>query len=171
MLYHTGTASCKFMLVIATNRPGDLDSAIIDRMDEQIEFALPDLLEREGLVRLYGSDVALGELGDGVCQKVAKHLSTFSGREISKLFLSIKTNLYANGLSSIPNEDWLMHVVNEKVKEHVRGREMMRDGYKFDDSRVDRGMPNLGGHSRGDNVTAGHQGVDSDDGVIVDQSE
>ena len=30
------------VLVIATNRPEDLDTAVLDRMDEAMEFALPD---------------------------------------------------------------------------------------------------------------------------------
>ena len=36
MLYHTGTPSKQFMLVLATNRPGDMDSAVIDRIDEAV---------------------------------------------------------------------------------------------------------------------------------------
>jgi len=53
MLYHTGTPSSQFMLVIATNRPHDLDSAILDRLDESVEFGLPDLEARKGMVHLY----------------------------------------------------------------------------------------------------------------------
>jgi ATPase family AAA domain-containing protein 3A/B len=53
MLYHTGTPSSQFMLVIATNRPHDLDSAMLDRLDEAIEFGLPDLEARKGMVQLY----------------------------------------------------------------------------------------------------------------------
>jgi hypothetical protein len=32
--------------VLATNRPADLDAAVIDRVDEMIEFPLPELAER-----------------------------------------------------------------------------------------------------------------------------
>lgn len=53
MLYHTGTPSSQFMMVLATNRPNDLDSAALDRIDESVEFGLPDLDAREGMVRLY----------------------------------------------------------------------------------------------------------------------
>eukprot|EP00931_Biecheleriopsis_adriatica_P066580 TRINITY_DN40902_c0_g1_i1.p1 TRINITY_DN40902_c0_g1~~TRINITY_DN40902_c0_g1_i1.p1 ORF type:complete len:811 (-),score=226.07 TRINITY_DN40902_c0_g1_i1:197-2629(-) len=53
MLYHTGTPSSQFMLVIATNRPHDLDSAILDRLDESVEFGLPDYEARKGMVQLY----------------------------------------------------------------------------------------------------------------------
>mmetsp|Transcript_89155 Transcript_89155/g.195354 ORF Transcript_89155/g.195354 Transcript_89155/m.195354 type:complete len:858 (+) Transcript_89155:162-2735(+) len=53
MLYHTGTPTSQFMLVIATNRPGDLDSAVLDRLDEAIEFGLPDYDARAAMVQLY----------------------------------------------------------------------------------------------------------------------
>jgi len=53
ILYHTGTATSQFMMVIATNRPGDLDSAVLDRLDEAIEFGLPDLDARKAMVQLY----------------------------------------------------------------------------------------------------------------------
>jgi ATPase family AAA domain-containing protein 3A/B len=53
MLYHTGTPSSQFMMVLATNRPHDLDNAILDRIDESVEFGLPDLDARQDLVKLY----------------------------------------------------------------------------------------------------------------------
>mmetsp|Transcript_2300 Transcript_2300/g.6802 ORF Transcript_2300/g.6802 Transcript_2300/m.6802 type:complete len:875 (+) Transcript_2300:113-2737(+) len=53
ILYHTGTPTSQFMLVIATNRPGDLDSAVLDRLDEAVEFGLPDIDARKGMVSLY----------------------------------------------------------------------------------------------------------------------
>lgn len=42
LLYRTGESSQHFMLVMATNRPGDLDDAINDRIDESLLFDLPD---------------------------------------------------------------------------------------------------------------------------------
>jgi len=53
MLYHTGTQSSQFMMVLATNRPHDLDSAVLDRIDESVEFGLPGIKAREELVKLY----------------------------------------------------------------------------------------------------------------------
>ena len=50
LLYRTGTQSTKFMLVLATNRPEDLDSAVLDRLDDAIEFPLPGLKQRENLL-------------------------------------------------------------------------------------------------------------------------
>ena len=51
LLYNTGTASRKFMLVLATNRPGDLDLAVSDRVDEQLRFDLPGPEERGRLLQ------------------------------------------------------------------------------------------------------------------------
>ncbi|KAJ9515667.1 hypothetical protein QJQ45_002697 [Haematococcus lacustris] len=53
LLFRTGDQSKDFMVVIATNRPGDLDDAVLDRMDEALEFALPREEERLQLLRLY----------------------------------------------------------------------------------------------------------------------
>ena len=41
------------MLVIVSNRPDHLDSAINDRLDEMVQFPLPGLEEREKLFQLY----------------------------------------------------------------------------------------------------------------------
>lgn len=53
MLYHTGTPTSQFLMVLATNRPGDLDPAVLDRIDESVEFGLPDLAERERTYSYY----------------------------------------------------------------------------------------------------------------------
>lgn len=44
---------CRFMMVLASNQPEQLDWAINDRVDEIVEFDLPGLEERERLVRMY----------------------------------------------------------------------------------------------------------------------
>ena len=41
------------MLVLASNTPEQFDWAINDRLDEMVEFQLPDLEERQRLVRNY----------------------------------------------------------------------------------------------------------------------
>lgn len=53
LLYHTGTQSKHFMLVIATNRPEDLDTAVTDRIDDTLHFDLPELSERVRLLEMY----------------------------------------------------------------------------------------------------------------------
>lgn len=43
----------RFMLVLASNQPEQFDWAINDRIDEMVNFDLPQLEERERLVRMY----------------------------------------------------------------------------------------------------------------------
>ncbi len=53
LLYQTGTETKSFMLVLATNRPGDLDEAVVDRIDVSIRVGLPEQPQRQSLCRLY----------------------------------------------------------------------------------------------------------------------
>ena len=53
LLSRTGQPTRKFMLVLATNRPQDLDSAVLDRIDDSIAFPLPGEAERVALLDLY----------------------------------------------------------------------------------------------------------------------
>ena len=53
LLYRTGEMSRDVTLVMATNRPEDLDAAVLDRVDETMEFALPDEETRFRLVKQY----------------------------------------------------------------------------------------------------------------------
>lgn len=60
LLAATGDHSPKLMLVLATNRPGDLDSAVTDRVDESIFLGAPDEGARAGLLDLYYKRHVLG---------------------------------------------------------------------------------------------------------------
>jgi len=52
-LYNTGTETSQFMVVLATNRPGDLDVAVLDQVDDHLQFGLPDLPQRKKLVQAF----------------------------------------------------------------------------------------------------------------------
>ncbi|KAI7840123.1 hypothetical protein COHA_006164 [Chlorella ohadii] len=52
-LYRTGEQSRDFCVVLATNRPSDLDPAVIDRTDEALEFGLPGREERHRILQVY----------------------------------------------------------------------------------------------------------------------
>ena len=97
-LFRTGTQSTNYMLVLASNTPEHFDWAINDRIDEFVKFDLPDLNERERLVRLYFDKFILKPASEGkrrlkvdnfdyddMCSKIAKMTEGFSAREISKL--------------------------------------------------------------------------------------
>ncbi|RYE99115.1 MAG: AAA family ATPase, partial [Methanobacteriota archaeon] len=53
LLHHTGEQSHKLMLVLATNRPGDIDSAVRDRMDDMVHIPTPSPPQRIRIGRLY----------------------------------------------------------------------------------------------------------------------
>jgi len=101
LLYHTGSSSCKVMMVLATNRPGDLDRAIIDRMDESVQFDLPCVRERRMLLEQYYStsvhpSVDISEVDASILDETATKLEGFSGREISKLMATVQAHVYGS---------------------------------------------------------------------------
>eukprot|EP00943_MAST-04B_sp_MAST-4B-sp1_P000347 g347.t1 len=70
ILFHTGTQSKKFMMILATNRPQDIDAAIIDRVDDAMAFELPTVRERKLLCRLYYKKYICEELISSVSAQV-----------------------------------------------------------------------------------------------------
>ena len=52
-LFRTGDQSRDFAVVLATNRPADLDPAVLDRIDEALEFPLPGRAERRRILQIY----------------------------------------------------------------------------------------------------------------------
>ncbi|CAE7249335.1 atad3 [Symbiodinium sp. KB8] len=128
LLFRTGEASDRFMMVLATNRPGDLDSAVLDRTDESLLFDLPDAEARKALVRQYFKKYITdaGSSGSGVgglmgfkrsakiildsgfsdewLDRVAERTEGFSGRGIAKLMLSVQGNVYGRGDAKLTQE-------------------------------------------------------------------
>jgi len=128
LLYHTGSSSSRVMLVLATNRPGDLDSAVIDRIDESVQFQLPELSERQLLVNSY-FQAFLGQVDSQVSEnelkETAKRLDGFSGREISKLMISVQAHMFGSGKNCL-EKDLYESVVRHSVKEHAKLTVMAR---------------------------------------------
>lgn len=139
LLFRTGDQSRDIVLVLATNRPGDLDAAVTDRMDEVIEFPLPGEEERYKLLKLYLGQYILQE-GDGqlwwnslfkkqqqkiivkdmtedVLREGARKTAGFSGREIAKLMASVQAAVYGRPNCMLDSE-LFMEIVNYKVTEH-----------------------------------------------------
>ncbi|MBU3906793.1 MAG: AAA family ATPase [Nanoarchaeota archaeon] len=67
----------KTILIGATNRKQDLDSALISRFDVSIYFHLPNLEERIGIFRNYAK-----QLSDANLEKLAQESGEISGRNI-----------------------------------------------------------------------------------------
>lgn len=141
VLYRTGEASKKIMLVLATNRPGDLDAAAVDRMDESLLIDLPDVAARRALAKLYfetyivgaagagaGSAIALGPGVDAaLAEKLGERLVGFSGRSIAKLFLSAQGAAYGRG-----GIDGSPATLDVKLLESVVSIKMAEDAGKRD---------------------------------------
>lgn len=173
MLYHTGTPTSQFMMVLATNRPNDLDAAALDRIDESVEFGLPAVDAREGMVQLYFQKYIAKPLGLSLAstnhvsrhpsarrfcagrsktaqhllnqdalvkiedlKDVARQIQGFSGREISKLFMSLQTHILYSERGHLDalqymQKDQLFEVVKQKIAEHSRTHEFQLSGYDY----------------------------------------
>lgn len=140
LLYQTGTQSKSFMLVLATNRPEELDVAILDRMDVSIKIGIPALPQRIRLVELYFKKIVLamaeesnkktffGGKGakftvdrecssDKMVASIAKKTEGFSGREISKLMISAQYAMLLEPSKCLTVEIF-NGVLDTKLKEH-----------------------------------------------------
>ncbi|KAJ6398432.1 hypothetical protein OIU77_019265 [Salix suchowensis] len=84
------------VLALTTNKPGDLDSAITDRINEVIEFPLPggSLFKRPQKITVYN-------ISEDVIREAAKKTEGFSGREIAKLMASVQAAVYGR-----PDFNW-----------------------------------------------------------------
>lgn len=115
-LYRTGSQSDKFMLILATNTPEQLDDAILDRVDELVLFEKPGLQERIDMLyhylllycnppkttyeklkflwkhpkSLYTGRKLIGMEGvdDKVIERMARKAEGFSGRELVKMVVA-----------------------------------------------------------------------------------
>ncbi|KAL4109681.1 hypothetical protein PRIC1_001377 [Phytophthora ramorum] len=149
LLYHTGTQSKKFMLVVATNRPEDLDTAVTDRIDDTLHFDLPEAKERVRLLQMYFNEyvahlsappAAKGAISTGKPDKASvsalppvldanvmtpygEMTTGMSGREIAKMMLYMQSIVYAQD-EVVVTPKLVDRVVKEKVDEHKRKLEL-----------------------------------------------
>lgn len=154
LLFRTGDQSRDIVLVLATNRPGDLDSAVTDRIDEVIEFPLPGEEERFQLLNLYlnkylkkGEDnrdakpkwshlfkkvsqkITVEEnLTDQVISEAAKKTEGFSGREIAKLVAGVQAGVYGRA-DCVLNSQLFKEIVEYKVEEHHQRIRLASEGF------------------------------------------
>jgi len=155
LLFRTGDQSRDIVLVLATNRPGDLDSAVTDRIDEVIEFPLPGVEERYKLLKLYlnkylsnegGSNeeskwalvfrirkkpqkITIKDLSDDVIREAARKTEGFSGREIAKLMASVQAAVYGRPDCTLDSQ-LFKEIVDYKVSEHHQRIKLAAEGDK-----------------------------------------
>ncbi|KAH9728033.1 AAA domain-containing protein [Citrus sinensis] len=150
LLFRTGDQSKDIVLALATNRPGDLDSAVADRIDEVLEFPLPGQEERFKLLKLYldkyiaqaGSrkpglvhrlfkseqqKIEIKGLTDDILMEAAAKTEGFSGREIAKLMASVQAAVYGSE-NCVLDPSLFREVVDYKVAEHQQRRKLAAAG-------------------------------------------
>jgi ATPase family AAA domain-containing protein 3A/B len=135
VLARTGTQSYKIMLVLVTNRPDDLDEAVLDRMDDVVEFALPEAAQRTEMLQLYlrsylpqaaelrrGQSAALAVEHKGltseVWAKLVKVTHGFSGREMAKLMAAVQAVVYGRDGELVMTAEDLVTMALQKQREH-----------------------------------------------------
>ncbi|KAG6594823.1 ATPase family AAA domain-containing protein 3, partial [Cucurbita argyrosperma subsp. sororia] len=149
LLFRTGDQSRDIVLVLATNRPGDLDSAVTDRMDEVIEFPLPGEEERFKLLKLYlntylsnqneaksnqafsfkkiPQQITIRDITDDILRDAARKIKEFSGREIAKLLASVQAAVYGRP-DCILDSMLFTEIVDYKVTEHHQRLKLAAEG-------------------------------------------
>eukprot|EP00268_Persea_americana_P054936 TRINITY_DN6342_c0_g2_i3.p1 TRINITY_DN6342_c0_g2~~TRINITY_DN6342_c0_g2_i3.p1 ORF type:complete len:636 (+),score=142.08 TRINITY_DN6342_c0_g2_i3:158-2065(+) len=149
LLFRTGDQSKDIVLALATNRPGDLDAAVADRVDEVLEFPLPGEEERFKLLKLY-LDKYIVQAGDkkrswltffrpqqkkihikGVLDEVIREAAVktegFSGREIAKLMAGVQATVYGSKDCEL-DAHMFREVVDYKVAEHQQRSKLAGEG-------------------------------------------
>lgn len=149
LLFRTGDQSRDVVLVLATNRPGDLDSAITDRIDEVIEFPLPQEEERFKLLNLYlnkylssedvstskwgpifrkqSKKITVKDLSEDIIREAARKTEGFSGREIAKLMASVQAAVYGRP-DCVLDSELFKEIVDYKVAEHQQRIDLAAEG-------------------------------------------
>eukprot|EP01018_Ginkgo_biloba_P037515 Gb_39829 [translate_table: standard] len=149
LLYRTGDQSRDIVLALATNRPGDLDAAVTDRVDEVLEFPLPGEEERIKLLKLYldkyiaqaGNNktgwtsffrgkqqkIEIKGLSEDVIREAAVKTEGFSGREIAKMMASVQAAVYGSK-DCVLDANLFREVVDYKVAEHHQRRKLAAEG-------------------------------------------
>ncbi|TRY50773.1 AAA domain containing protein [Cryptosporidium tyzzeri] len=124
-LHQTGTESKDICILLATNVPGTLDKAVIDRVDEVFEFPNPGFNERLKLIKQFlelnfncsyesGKFINLPSLRNSIkihpsldqtfLDVLARKTEGFSGRQLFKLVLGMKSIILGSGVESLTRE-------------------------------------------------------------------
>ncbi len=122
LLTHTGEPSKKVMLILATNRPQDLDVAVRSRMDNQIMISPPEKEERLKILKLYLDRFFTGArnyvaFDDTFLDKINEQIEGLSGREIFKL-----CNAFAIAKASQANNKLTEQLVEETIQRVLKNK-------------------------------------------------
>jgi ATPase family AAA domain-containing protein 3A/B len=125
-LFRTGTESDQFMMVYASNQPAQFDPAVLDRVDEMVEFGLPDADERRRMIAMYIDKYLLNppnrwarkvetiDIGDAEIESVVLDTEGFSGRAISKLAIAWQAAAYGTDGAILDRDSFFKTVEHHK---------------------------------------------------------
>lgn len=126
-LFRTGTESDQFMMVYASNQPSQFDEAVMDRIDEMVEFGLPGAHERKKMIGMYiekyllnppgrwAKKVQTVDIGDEEIDRVVEQTEGFSGRAISKLAIAWQAAAYGTDGAILDQETFFRTVDQHKA--------------------------------------------------------
>ena len=126
-LYRTGTESDQFMMVYASNQPSQFDEAVMDRIDEMVEFDVPGPHERKRMIAQYIEKYLLNppgrwtkkvttvDIGDEEIDRVVDMTEGFSGRAISKLAIAWQSAAYGTDGAILDQEAFFSTVEHHKA--------------------------------------------------------
>ena len=127
------------MVIFATNAPEQFDWAVNSRIDEVVEFPLPDLSERVRLVRQYFYEYVLLpastkkqrirlEIGDSKidweskCNDIARITEGLSGRDIAKIAVDWQASAYSSD-EGLLTEKMMDQIVDEAIDAYNKKEE------------------------------------------------
>lgn len=143
-LFRTGTESDQFMMVYASNQPSQFDPAIMDRIDEMVEFGLPSTEERRKMIAMYidkyllkpptwAKPVKTEDIGVAEIEKVVQETEGFSGRAISKLAIAWQAAAYGTEGAVLDKATFF-----ETVEQHKRSMATKEQWLKDAELRADQ---------------------------------
>ncbi|HSX11265.1 MAG TPA: ATP-binding protein [Chlamydiales bacterium] len=106
----TGQPTSKMMLILATNRPNDIDQAVRSRMDCKLYIGAPEVAERKNIIER-NLPILISSSGDrllftkNIIDHIAKQTEGFSGRDIFKLINRLKAEIRQKRALSTANID------------------------------------------------------------------
>lgn len=138
-LSRTNSSSEKYMLILATNHPEDLDPAVLSRIDQKIEIPLPGLEQREEMLKLYldkyikngifklningkskEQNMSLSDdINQELTKKLAQKIDGFSGRDIEKMVAELKVSTISSG-KNVALADNFIKIVDDSVAQHKK---------------------------------------------------
>jgi ATPase family AAA domain-containing protein 3A/B len=142
-LFRTGTESDQFMMVYASNQPAQFDPAIMDRIDEMVEFDMPTTVERRTMIAMYidkyllkppgrwAKKVETVDIGPDEIERVVQETEGFSGRAISKLAIAWQAAAYGSEGAVLDKDTFF-----KTVEQHKKSMETKENWLKATQKRA-----------------------------------